>query len=161
MNAKLWTWSPIEYPDVAKAINSEEFHWSELEGAGGYHKGIAFIVCAGKSMLQEARNSSKDLEFEKDDELALDILEDWLIDSSEANFERISSVLNDEKDEELVAHTSELVWWLLRSALAHPDGCGEIDWAFGSVYDGLVEKGFTYEELGRFGKMGVASRMRE
>lgn len=161
MKSEKWIWKPTDYPGVVKVINSAPFDWRKLESAGGYNKGITFIVCAGLSMVRNVKEASATLDCGRDDEIALNALEEWIDYSSEESFDKIREIAYAEENGKNIANLSHSVWWLLRSALAHPDGCGEIEWAFESVYEELEKSGFSHERLADSAIKGLIARMEQ
>ncbi|NVJ62431.1 MAG: hypothetical protein HWE27_18730 [Gammaproteobacteria bacterium] len=161
MNSNRWTWRPTEYPEVVEVVNSKPFDWRRLDSAGGYNKGIVFTVCAGLSMVREAKQACAKFESGKDDDVALSAIDNWIDCASEENLDKIQEIAYTEENGEVVAELSHSIWWLLRSAMAHPDGCGEIEWAFESVYEELEKFGLSYEWLANSAIKGLMARMEQ
>ena len=160
MQTKRWTWQPSEYPDLLRIIETDEFRWSKLEDAGDYHKGIVFVVCAAISMAREAVSSISESELNPNNNGALEILEDWIDDQSEKNFDRVSEILYaKDNNDEFITELSAPVWWALRCATSHPDGCGEIDWAMEALLEEAEKFGVNKEQLSEAGRKGLITRM--
>ncbi len=159
-----WSWEPQEQPKIVELLNkpTRGRGWCDrLDEANGHVTGKVLTVCAALSIARESVSTKPALQAVRDDLAALALLDEWIDDPSDERFERICRMIFGDRDEpDAAAELSHAVWWALRCATAHPDGCGESAWALEALCDSMVELGSTEEWLQTTGLLGVRSRMR-
>jgi hypothetical protein len=160
MPVERWTWSATAHPRVEDAVSkpSTDLEWcGQLEtSAEDAVVGKVLCVCAAAAVARAvlaADPVARPLGVE-----AVDLLVDWIDDPTEERFERICSLIFD--DREPPDHNPDphgVIAWALRTATSSV-GNFEAGWALETTCSAAVSAGFSPEQIRRIVEQELLSR---